>query len=113
MAHTVLSALHRLGELGTLRLLLLGLALFALALIPPAGTAVGYSGWQLLSTVVAPVLAPILVMVLLLDVLMARIFMSDAPAAERGRMKLAIALHLLVVALLLLRWLPYFLALRS
>jgi hypothetical protein len=100
-------------QLGTLRLLLMGCALLVIVSIPAPGVAVGYTGAKLVTTVLVPVMAPILFMVLLLDALMARVFMSEAPPAERRRLTTIAGLHLALALLLMVRWLPYFLGLRG
>jgi len=104
---------RRLLDLGGLRLALL-LAVVVLSIFVPApGTRGVLVGWPLVTTVLAPVLAPILFMLLLLDALMSRIFMSDATGAARRRFKTAMLVNLVAAAVLLLRWLPYYLALRA
>jgi len=70
------------------------------------------TGWPLVTTVLIPVLAPMTFMVLLLDALMARVFLTDAEGAARQRYKTILLADLLAAAVLLLRWLPYFAALR-
>ncbi len=100
------------ADLGVLRLLLLFVALLGLLLIPAPGTRAVYSGWALATTVLVPVLVPMLFLLLLLDALMARVFMSDTAGAARKRWRTVITINLVVAALLLIRWLPYFAALR-
>lgn len=99
-------------DLGILRLCLLGAVVVTLAMIPAPGTRAIYSGWPLVTTVLIPVLAPMLFMVLLLDALMARVFLVDAEGPARRRFRTVILINLIVAALLLLRWLPYYAALR-
>ena len=99
-------------ELGALRLGLLFFAVLAVVLIPAPGTPAVYTGWPLVRTVLVPVLAPVLFMVLLLDALMARVFLTDAAGAARRRYKAAIVVNLLAAAILLIRWLPYYAAVR-
>ena len=99
--------------MGALRLLLLALAAAVIVLIPLSGGGAVYSGWKLVTTVIAPVMAPIVFMVVLLDALMARVFLSEAAPAERGRLKTIIVIDLLAALLIMARWLPYFLSLRA
>lgn len=103
----------RLFALGVLRLTLLISSLIVLALIPTPGTPTIYGGWGLVTTVLAPVMAPILFMVVMFDVLMARVFFKEASRDKREHLKMVIVIDLLVAALLLLRWLPFFLSLRA
>jgi hypothetical protein len=102
---------ERLAELGVLRLVLLGLALTCLVLMPPAGAAVGYSGWPLVTTVLVPVLAPLVFMVLLLDALMSAVFLADQRGPARARYARILAVDLVAAGLLLVFWLPFYLAL--
>lgn len=99
------------AQLGVLRVGLLFSALSTMVLAPPPATAGVYTGWAFVPTVLAPVLAPLILMVLLLDTMMSAIFMIDKDTAERRRYRMIIATHLVCVAALVVRWLPYFLAL--
>jgi hypothetical protein len=103
---------RRIRELGPLRGTLLFCVLIALVLIPAPGTRAVYEGWPLVTTVLVPVLAPILFMLLMLDVLMSRVFMTDAEGDARRRLKTAMIVNLLAAALLVIRWLPYYAAVR-
>lgn len=98
-------------RLGALRVLLLICTLVVIVLAPAPGTRAVAEGWAFVPTLLAPVLAPLLLMLLMLDALMTRIFMSDAAGAERARLKYALTVDLAAAALLLIFWLPYFLAL--
>lgn len=101
-------------DLGALRLvLLLGVALL-LILVPAPGTPAVYSGWKLVSTVLIPVLVPIFLMVVLLDALMSRVFFADASTPlERRRFRVITWVNLLAALALLVRWVPYYAALRA
>lgn len=98
-------------RLGVLRVALLVGALSTMVLAPSPATAGEYTGWAFVPTVLAPVLAPLILMVLLLDTMMSAIFMIDKEIAERRRYQMIIVIHLLFVVALVVRWLPYFLAL--
>lgn len=100
-----------LADLGALRLLLALAALTAAAGMPPPATAVSYQGWQVIYTLVIPVLAPMVFVVLMLDVLMSRVFMASAEAGARRRYRNIILTELLLGALILVRFVPYILAL--
>ena len=101
-----------LAQLGPLRITLLLCVALIIALAPAAGTQAVYSGWGLVRTVLIPVLAPLLFMVLLLDALMARVFMSEAAGDARRRLRGIVLLDLVVAAVLVLTWIPYYMALR-
>ncbi|MBI3897991.1 MAG: hypothetical protein HY308_06805 [Gammaproteobacteria bacterium] len=109
---TTSSVSHQLQQFGLLRLLLLGFAVLLLVLLPLPGALTTLSGWGLVRTVLVPVMMPIVFMVLLLDVLMARVFASDATPAQRRQLKIIAIANLLGALALLVRWLPYFLALQ-
>ena len=101
-----------LRQLGPLRWLLLAVVITVVVLAPPAGAPAVYSGWPLVRTVLMPVLAPLLFMLLLLDALMARVFMADTEGDARRRLRGIVAMNLVVALLLVLYWLPYYIALR-
>lgn len=100
-----------LQQMGVLRVVLVGAAILDILLAPNPGTPVVYSGWSLVTTLIVPVLAPILLQVLLLDALMAKILMSSNQGAERARFRRIMIVDLVVAAVLMLGWAPYFLAL--
>jgi hypothetical protein len=101
-------------DLGALRLLLLLGVVLLLIFVPAPGTPAVYGGWRLLSTVLVPVLVPIFLMVVLLDALMSRVFFADATTPqERRRFKLVSWIDLLAALALLIRWVPYYAALRA
>ena len=103
--------LDALGRYGVLRSLLAmtGVLLFVFA--TSSGVVPVYSGWPFVSTVLLPVLAPLIVMLLLLDALMGRVLMSDLQGAERARKRTTVIVNLLLVVAVVLRWLPYYMAL--
>jgi hypothetical protein len=109
--------MDRLGRwvraLGAMRLALLALALIGLIFVPPPGTRAVFTGWPMVTTVVTPVLAPLVFLSLLLDALMARVFSLDANEPTRRRLQIAIVANLTAAAILLIRWLPYYAALRA
>lgn len=100
------------ANLGSLRLLLLCAALMSLVVVPTPGSRAVYEGWGLVTSVLLPVLAPLLFMGLLLDALMTRIFAGDAEGAARSRLRTISWINLAIAVVLLLRWLPYYAALR-
>lgn len=100
-----------LADLGALRLLLALAALLAVAGMPPPATPVSYQGWGLVHTLVMPVLAPMVFVVLMLDVLMSRVFMASAEGPARRRYRDIMLTELLLGVLILVRFVPYILAL--
>lgn len=114
MSAVAKSSMHRvLRELGPLRLgLYLLTAVTAVFAREPDMEAIRY-GWQLITTLVVPALSPMVLMVLLFDMLMARVLMSDfEEGPRRARYRLVLKADALVVAMLLLAWLPFFLSLQ-
>lgn len=100
----------RLAELGPLRLALLALAL-ALSLFATApGTALDLRGWAALPTLVLPAAAPLVLFVLLFDILMTAVQRADADPQARRRWQRVLAVEAAGTALLLLTWMPYFIA---
>ena len=65
--------------------------------------------WRLLPSVIAPSIMMMLVFAIPLDVCMAKIFMSDAPASVVTRLSRAIRIELIVLVILVLSWLPFML----
>lgn len=102
---------NRLRELGVMRLALLFLTVVLLISAPPPGTPPVLAGWPLWPTLIVPTLAPILFMVLMLDALMARVMMTSVKGAVRDRYRRIVIFELVQGAVLLLYWLPYFVAL--
>ncbi|MFQ5936278.1 MAG: hypothetical protein ACE5LB_07720 [Acidiferrobacterales bacterium] len=99
------------GQLGILRLALASAAVFSLFLAPLPGTPAVYVGWDFVPTVLAPVLAPLIFLVLLLDTMMSGIFMLDKQSTERRRFQMIMVANLVLAAIVVIRWLPYYLAL--
>lgn len=100
-------------DLRPLRVVLVLGAVVTMILRPEIGTPVAYEGWAMARTLLAPVLAPLFFMVLMLDALMSRVWMSEVQGAERDRLRLVVRADLVTAILLLLVWLPYFIALTS
>lgn len=100
-------------DLGTLRTLLLASALACIAAAPFADGSAQLHDWRLLPTVIAPSVMMMLVFAIPLDVCMAKVFMSDAVAAEKHRLSRAIRAELVVFVLLVLAWTPFMLKLMD
>lgn len=92
---------------GPLRLCLLGAAVLVMIAAPFADGSVHRHDWRLLPSVVAPTVMMMLVFALPLDMTMARVFMADADATERRRLRFVIRVELLVYAAMLLSWAPF------
>lgn len=101
----------RVRELGVLRIALFCFTVFFIVVKPAPGSPAIAEGWDLLSTMIAPVFAPLLMMLLLLDALMARVFMAEKEGEPRLRFRRIVRTDLSFALLLLLFWLPYFMAL--
>ncbi len=100
-----------LGQLRPLRAALILAAIIAILGRPEVGEPVVYSGWGLINTLLIPVLAPLVFMLLMLDALMSRVWMSEAEGEEKKRLWLVVRVDVIVGLLLLVYWLPYFIAL--
>ena len=97
-------------ELGVLRLALLALALLLAAAATAPDAPPARSGWGLIETVVLPAAAPLALFVVLFEVLMSTVRLADAEDAQRGRWKRVLAAELLVAAILVAAWAPFFAA---
>lgn len=100
-----------LEQLRPLRVVLLLAAIVAMLGRPDIGEPMVYSGWGLFNTLLIPVLAPLIFLLLMLDALMSRVWMSEADGKEKRRLRLVVRTDLIVGLLLLLSWLPFFIAL--
>lgn len=97
-----------LRDIGALRTVLFAAVLAVAATAPFAGGATVYSGWRMYPTLIAPTLAVMLFFVLALDMLMTWVFMVDHHGPERARYRAVLRGEILVLALLLVSWLPFF-----
>ena len=100
-----------LGQLRPLRAALILVAIITILAKPHAGAEIAYSGWEMVSTLLMPVFAPLIFMLLMLDALMSRVWMSEAEGDERSRLRLVMRVDLIVGLLLLVYWVPFFIAL--
>ena len=98
----------RLLRLGLLRIKLYALALIVIIFSPLPGTAADYQWPGIVVTVVMPALAPLVFMVVLFDAVMSKVVASDASSQRGQRIFLT---GLILASIVLLRWLPYLLAL--
>jgi len=102
-----------LKSLGALRLTLLATVAALIILVPEAGTETARSGWEMLPTLVAPAMTPLVFMLLMFDFMMCRIRMSDENESIRKKFRLIGYIELAAALLLLIVWLPFFLAIGS
>ena len=100
-----------LTSLGFLRQLLVGLAILCIILRPEPGTAAVKEGFEIVPTLISPASAPILVMVILFDALMSKVRASDSEGEERIKFTKILRVELATVAILIIAWTPFFLAL--
>ena len=98
------------AQMGPLRLMLASLAVIMIVFTPKPGTPAVYSGWELIPTLVIPAVAPIVFLLLLFDILMSRVWMSASEGFERTRYKRIMLINLSLAAVMLIFWLPFFLA---
>jgi hypothetical protein len=84
------------------------MAIIVMILRPAPGSDAALSGWEMIPTLVVPAMTPLVFMVLMFDYMMCRIRMSDE--AERKKFRTISYVELASALLLLIIWLPYFLA---
>jgi len=100
-----------LSQIGVLRVMH-GLFLASLILTAPfSGGEAAHSGLAMWPTMLAPALVPIFIFVLPLDMTMAAVSKDGAEASERQRLNRVIRYDLVLLALLIISWLPFFLKL--
>ena len=97
-----------LKNLGALRVLLLLAAIAFMFVRSEPGTEAARTGWEMIPTLIAPVLAPLVFLGLLFDFMMCRIRMTDEYARKKFRNISYIELSAAIVLMLI--WLPFFLA---
>ncbi|RFA29831.1 hypothetical protein CAI21_08315 [Alkalilimnicola ehrlichii] len=104
-------------QLGVLRLMLLGASLFTVFMVGLVDTASYESNWDLFRGGVVPAMAPILFLLIMFDVLMAKVWKSEAKAEADteayARWTRIIWTDLAVAGLMLLAWGPFFYQLFS
>ncbi len=100
-----------LSRLGALRAMLVAVVLLLILMGPISGGEARVSGFALFTSVVAPAFYVIMLFVLPLDITMSRVFMGEAQGEEKLRYRFIIRLELVLLALMLLAWLPFVLKL--
>ena len=93
---------------GWLRLGLATLTVTILFTVPPPRAETVLAWPDIVPTLIAPAIAPLVLMVLALDLLMARVMASGADAFVRQRFRRITWLNLILIALLVARWAPFF-----
>ncbi len=91
--------------------MLVVIVLLLIVMGPISGGEARNSGFALFTGVVAPSFYVIMLFVLPLDMTMSRVFMGEAQGDERARYRFIIRLELVLLALMLLAWLPFILRL--
>lgn len=99
---------EHLKNFGALRVLLIVAAIVLAAMSPEPGTAAARSGWEMIPTLIAPTMAPLIFMGLMFDFMMCRVRMSDE--LVRPKFRFISYVELATALVLLLIWLPFFLA---
>ena len=94
-------------RLGVLRSLLIIAAVFVVGAAPFADGSVYMHDWRLLPSVIAPTVMMMLVFAIPLDITMARVFMADADAEERTRLRFAIRVDVIALFAMCLAWAPF------
>ena len=97
---------HAANYIGTLRTMLGILVLVVAGMAPWASEPTAFTGWVLITTVVAPAFFAMLLFVLPLDVMMTLIFMSDREGKAKQRLKRIAVLESVLLLLLIGAWLP-------
>lgn len=100
-------------DLKPLRVVLLLCAILTIILQPEAGTPPEYEDIGVVSTLLVPVLAPLFFMLLMLDAMMASMLGSQDTGESQQRYRRIRNTDLIVGGLVLLSWMPYFIALFS
>ncbi|UCE88553.1 MAG: hypothetical protein JSW10_09420 [Pseudomonadota bacterium] len=99
-----------LRQLGPLRVFMALVAALLVLFAPGSGDVEVYEGFGMVRTVLIPALTPIVFMLLMLDALMSRVMMGERGEGDRRRYRNIIRFNLVVGMLLLVSWLPFFLA---
>ncbi len=92
---------------GPLRLMLITMVALLAMVGPFSGGRVDFAGFALITTLVAPVTYAIFVFVLPLDMTMSALFMTDTTPERRAALKRALITEAVLLAVMLLAWLPF------
>jgi len=96
------------ARIGVLRALLASLTIFLIAMAPFAGGQTQLSGWAMIPTLIVPAVVPMLLFVFPLDMTMSGIYLSSKAVDQRPRYKFIIIMDSMLLATLILAWLPFF-----
>ena len=86
---------------------MLVLSTVAVIAVAPFADGSVHHDWRLIPGVIAPTVMMMLVFALPLDMTMAKVFMSDAPVAERERLRFAIRVEACALVAMLAAWTPF------
>ncbi len=100
-----------LAGFGVLRLLLVGASVLLIVTGPFSGGPVELRGLAVYTSLLAPVAYAVFVFVLPLDMMMTRIFMSDAEGERRRVLTRVLITEAVLLVLLVLAWLPFMIGL--
>ncbi len=108
----------RLASLGTLRLGLIAIAMVNM-LLPVidsilrrlTASDMSDSIWYIFPTLIAPAMAPLLLVVMFFDYVMSRIQAADAQGEVRDHFIAVSRIELMIMAIMILFWLPFFILL--
>ena len=92
---------------GLLRMMLLTMVGLLAMVGPFSGGNVDFAGFALITTLIAPVAYAIFVFVLPLDMTMSALFMTDTTPERRAALKRALITEAVLLAVMLLAWLPF------
>lgn len=102
-----MNALSWFDDFGPLRLLLIAVVGVLVLLGPFSGGSVDFTGFALITTLVAPVAYAIFVFVLPLDMTMTALFMTDTTPQRRAALKRALITEAVLLAVMMITWLPF------
>ena len=105
--------LKYLSAFGPMRVVLLLVVLFCIVIRPELGREAVYTGFGIVTDLLAPVIVPILFMLLMLDAIMGKIYMSDKQDIERHYYRVIVWTNLITGIVLFLYWLPYYIEINS
>ncbi len=96
------------NHLGVLRFLLVLIMVLLMLAAPFSGGGAQYSGWALYPTVIAPALVPMFLFIMPLDMTMCAVYMSGNDDVGKRRYRSIIWIDLILLAVLISVWLPFF-----
>jgi len=95
------------GRIGPLRFMLQSLSFVFIFLSLSVGSRTVYSGWEIVPTLIVPALIPIIFFSMLLELMMSTVFLVDAEDEEKkSRFSTIVKVDIVIIAGLLLFWVP-------